>query len=532
VRIRADVQAFSDNFEYLCRLLRRLGVKPDDVEDLAQEVFVVMCRRWAEYQPERSLRSWLAGIAFNTAQKYFARVWRERPTEGIELPDLGPQPDERLQIERARWLVQQALGNLSVRDRAVLSLRELDDLSMHEVADVLQIPLFTAYTRLRRARLRFAAVLGRLELARSGSPVAPLTATAVLALERRAQAERPGDRPRSSARALALVSGLIPTAPPARRRAFDRSEADVRPAPIGPLRVGLLGSMTVAIGALLTTIAPGGERVSARAMAGIGEQAPEAAPAPRPPRSVAVSSRERRALPVFVREPVPPLVATLAQGLTGYWRFDEVPGSETVKDVSTSQRDCVLHEVDASRGWLAGALGGGLDVGRGWLRCPQPAVVARPGTELTVAAWVKVTGFPSTGYAAVVARQLAEDSRDFFFLGLKGRQLVASSRYWGAIAVATREFPRGQWVHVAFARGSDGTLRLYQDGALVGSARRVARDRPQLVDTPVTIGSDLNGPENTRRGQQLKGAVDEVLTYDRALPPEQIAALAAGVQPP
>ena len=222
MRIRADVQAFSDNFEYLCRLLRRLGVKPDDVEDLAQEVFVVMCRRWAEYQPERSLRSWLAGIAFNTAQKYFARVWRERPTEGIELPDLGPQPDERLQTERARWLVQQALGNLSVRDRAVLSLRELDDLSMHEVADVLQVPLFTAYTRLRRARLRFAAVMGRLELARAGSPVAPLTATAALALERRAQAERPGDRPRSTERALALVRGLIPTAPPVRRR-VDRS---------------------------------------------------------------------------------------------------------------------------------------------------------------------------------------------------------------------------------------------------------------------------------------------------------------------
>ena len=105
----------------------------------------------------------------------------------------------------------------------------------------------------------------------------------------------------------------------------------------------------------------------------------------------------------------------------------------------------------------------------------------------------------------MVARQLADDSHDYFFLGLKGRQLVASSRYWGATAVAARELPRGQWVHVAFARASDGTMRLYQDGALVGSARRLVRDRPQLIDTPVTIGSDLNGPGKHQAWPAVEG---------------------------
>ena len=253
VRIRADVQAFSDNFDYLCRLLRRLGVKAEDVEDLAQEVFVVMCRRWGEYQPDRSLRSWLAGIAFNTAQKHFARVWRERPTEVIELTDLGPQPDEQLQSERARWLVLQALGNLSVRDRAVLSLRELDDLSMHEVAGVLQVPLFTAYTRLRRARLRFAAVVARLERTRPGQRAAPLTAAAALALERQATADAAEDaqdaqdpkhrqdrdgRRRSHERAMLLIRGLIPTAPPPQPRAAERIPGPAR----GPGPSDLCGS--------------------------------------------------------------------------------------------------------------------------------------------------------------------------------------------------------------------------------------------------------------------------------------------------
>ena len=531
MRIRPDVEAFSDNFDYLCRLLRRLGVRADDVEDLAQEVFVVMCRRWSEYQPQRSLRAWLAGIAFNTAQKYFARVWRERPTEGIDLPDLGPQPDERLQAARARQLVQQALDDLSVRDRAVLSLRELDDLSMHEVADVLQVPLFTAYTRLRRARTRFAAAVNRLERVRTE----PLSAASALALERQAAPSSPEEIRRAVERALSLVRGLIPTAPPPQARMRDTSESNpVRPAPrpsrLGPLGVGLAGAVVVAVGGLLLSITSGDPKVAAMPVTGTGTAATAGAPA----RLAAATraGRDRLALPVFVRQPVPPLVATLGQGMTGYWRLDEAPGSELARDLSPAQRDCVLHEVDAEGGWQAGAVGGGLDVGRGWLQCSQPAIVARAGTETTVAAWVKATGFPSIGYAALVARQLGEDNRDYFFLGLLGRRLVVSGRYWGVGLTANRELPRAEWVHAAFTRAADGTLRLYQDGVLVAMKRRVIKDRPQLIDTPLTIGSDLNGPANTRRGQQLRGAVDEVLIYDRALPPEQIAALAAGVQPP
>ena len=442
MRIRADVQAFSDNFDYLCRLLRRLGVRADDVEDLAQEVFVVMCRRWSEYQPQRSLRAWLAGIAFNTAQKYFARVWRESPTEGLDLPDLGPQPDERLQAARARWLVQQALDDLSVRDRAVLSLRELDDLSMHEVADALKVPLFTAYTRLRRARTRFAAAVSRLER----PTAAPLSAAAALAVERQATPSSPEETRRAVERALSLIRGLIPTAPPPRPRADEPSRSNParpgwRPPRLGPVGVGLAGALVVAMGGLLVSITSGDRKVAAMSVAGSGAPAPAAAPVRL---AAALAGRDRLALPVFVRQPVPPLVATLGQGLTGYWRFDEGPGSDLARDLSPARRDCLLHDVDAEGGWQSGALGGGLDVGRGWLQCSQPAIVARSATETTVAAWVRATAFPSIGFAALVARQLAEDRRDYFFLGLRGRRLVVSGRYWGAGVTATREVPRGR----------------------------------------------------------------------------------------
>jgi RNA polymerase sigma-70 factor (ECF subfamily) len=528
VRIRADVRAFTQNFDYLCRVLRRLGVRPADVEDLAQEVFVVMCRRWAEYQPERSLRAWLVGISFHTAQKYFARVWRETPTEGIELCDPGPQPDDRLDAERSRWLVQRALSLLPPRDRAVLSLRELEELSMQEVADILQVPLFTAYTRLRRARTRFASAVARLQRDSSGAvPVRrALSASSVLAAER-APIAAPPDAER---RALVLIRALIPTAPLAAPGPGPGAPGRPRGRLIRPsLGVGMIGALTVIAGLSLLAAAPGDAAVATPGVAAV-----RAADPPGVRRWAAgLRPRERSAPPAFVTAPVSPLAAGLASGLTGDWRFDEGRGSEVARDRSRLHQDCVLHEVDPESGWLSGALGGGLDVQRGWIQCPQPTLMARSSTEMTVAAWVRAATWGKRGHMAIVARQLAQDQRDSFFLGLVGPRLMFRSNVWSAAVTADRPFRRGQWVHVAFTHAADGTSRLFQDGVLAGVARGPARpDRPVRVDTPLTIGSGLNGPDNSLRGQQLAGAIDEVLTFERALSPAEVAALAAGVQPP
>jgi RNA polymerase sigma-70 factor (ECF subfamily) len=155
--------AFADNFDDVLRALRRFGVAGADVEDLAQDVFVVVCRRWSAYRPDMPIRPWLTGIAFNVARRYLGRVWREVPAGEIDREDLHGDPDHDLQAAQARRLVRTALAALPARDRAVLILHELEGLPIREVAEALAVPRFTAYTRLRQARVRVARLVAQLQ---------------------------------------------------------------------------------------------------------------------------------------------------------------------------------------------------------------------------------------------------------------------------------------------------------------------------------------------------------------------------------
>jgi RNA polymerase sigma-70 factor, ECF subfamily len=152
----ARLRAFAEHSAYLRRTLRRFGVASRDLDDLAQDVFVVMCRRWADYQPDRPLRAWLTGIAVHVAHKHARGMGRETQSGDVDREDDTPRADERLDAEQARALVHAALQCLPPQYRAVLALRDIDNVPMRQVAGMLEIPLFTAYSRLRRARQLFS----------------------------------------------------------------------------------------------------------------------------------------------------------------------------------------------------------------------------------------------------------------------------------------------------------------------------------------------------------------------------------------
>src|SRR5687767_3070439 len=157
-------RAFEEQYDYLYRAVRRFGVPESDVEDLVQEVFLVMWRRWAEYEPQRPLRPWLAGIAFHIAQKHLSRGRREVPRGEVDREDESPHPDERLAAARSRDIALRALAGLPAKQKVVLVMHDLDGVEMRDVARALQVPLFTAYSRLRRARLGFARAVAQLRL--------------------------------------------------------------------------------------------------------------------------------------------------------------------------------------------------------------------------------------------------------------------------------------------------------------------------------------------------------------------------------
>lgn len=161
------LQAYSLEFDYLCRTLQRLGIRQADLEDLAHEVFLVLDRKWADYDPSRPLRAYLFGIAFRVAAAHRRRQSREIPGEVPDIADARGDLDEILAAAEARSLVLHALERIALPRRAVFVMHDLDETPMRVIADTLQIPIFTAYSRLRKARQEFERAVTVLQ---KGSP--------------------------------------------------------------------------------------------------------------------------------------------------------------------------------------------------------------------------------------------------------------------------------------------------------------------------------------------------------------------------
>lgn len=159
----ACLEAFRGEFDYLCRSLRRLGAQQADVPDLAQEVFLALRKNWPTYDSTRPLRPYLFGIAFRIVSVYQRRRRREVRLELVEVEDVSPRPDQTLQAKQARNLVLAALDRVPGPRRAVLVMHDIDEIPMHDVGAVLGIPMFTAYSRLRKARREFEAAVRRLQ---------------------------------------------------------------------------------------------------------------------------------------------------------------------------------------------------------------------------------------------------------------------------------------------------------------------------------------------------------------------------------
>ncbi|MHB8417701.1 MAG: RNA polymerase sigma factor [Myxococcales bacterium] len=159
-------ELYDREFVYVWNALRRLGIRGGDLEDLTQEVFVTALRRLPTYDPARPLRPWLFGIAVRHASDFrkLARHRREVPTEdGREVADDRASPEAAAGASQARALVLRALEELEEDRRAVFVMHELSGHPIPEVAEALDVPLNTAYSRLRLARADFRAAVARLK---------------------------------------------------------------------------------------------------------------------------------------------------------------------------------------------------------------------------------------------------------------------------------------------------------------------------------------------------------------------------------
>ena len=154
--------AFQDELKYIHRTLRRFGAAPAEVEDLAQDVFLALQRSWPRYDQSRPLRPYLFGIAFRIAAAQQRKSRREVAFGVVDAHEPGPGPDEVLHDKQTRALLLAALDRIPLPRRAVLVMRDLDDVPVEDVATALAIPRFTAYSRLRKARLELEVTVRRM----------------------------------------------------------------------------------------------------------------------------------------------------------------------------------------------------------------------------------------------------------------------------------------------------------------------------------------------------------------------------------
>ena len=161
-----DITALYERYFYeVVRWARALGAPAAELEDVAQEVFVVAGRKLESFDGGKPA-AWLYRITQLTIRRNRARPWykylfssRRQDVEADTFEWVGGGPEESLQRKEAQALVQRLLGRLSEKRRTVFVLYELEGYSGEQMAQFLDIPLATVWTRLFHARKEFFALV-------------------------------------------------------------------------------------------------------------------------------------------------------------------------------------------------------------------------------------------------------------------------------------------------------------------------------------------------------------------------------------
>ena len=167
----AELQAGSEEaFTYLlriyqnpvCGLITHIVENPSDAADVLQEVFVKVFRKISQFQGDSSLKTWLYRIAVHEASNHrrsWLRRFRHEPVslDGNFTEASTPQspkgtPYEELEQAERHRLVRRALASLAQPYRSVVVLREIENLSYEEIAQVMGVAEGTVKSRLMRGR--------------------------------------------------------------------------------------------------------------------------------------------------------------------------------------------------------------------------------------------------------------------------------------------------------------------------------------------------------------------------------------------
>lgn len=151
-----DVAAlYVDHARLVRRVLRSHGVAPSSLDDALQDVFLVAVRRFHDFVPSASYKTWLFAIAVKVARDYRRRVSRKgglSPLREHEVACPSSDPFTATAAAQALATLNGKLQSLETERREIFLLAELEQLTGPEIAERLSLNVNTVYSRLHAAR--------------------------------------------------------------------------------------------------------------------------------------------------------------------------------------------------------------------------------------------------------------------------------------------------------------------------------------------------------------------------------------------
>lgn len=211
-------------------------------------------------------------------------------------------------------------------------------------------------------------------------------------------------------------------------------------------------------------------------------------------------------------------------GLVGYWKFDEGPGTGGIAPDSAGNNDGTLTNM-ASADWVEGKINNALDFDGSddYVDILDSPSLSFTGPGISIAAWVNLNSL-QTGERAIVRKNNQWQLGIFPTSGtIRGLVRTDGTNGWVATNDESFTFQTGRWYHMALTY-SGSELRLYVDGNQIGSPKNVTGN---IVDSSndVAIGSNTDDLLVGVNDLSLNAVLDEVRIYDRALTLSEISIL-------
>ncbi|GAA0500519.1 RNA polymerase sigma factor SigW [Salinibacillus aidingensis] len=164
---KGDQSAFEDIVNFyqnkVIQICYRMLGNLHEAEDIAQEAFVRAYTNIHSFDEKRKFSTWLYRIATNLS---IDRIRKKKPdyyldaevkgTEGLtmysQLSMDEPLPEEKVESMELNDYIQKQILSLPEKYRSVISLRYVDDLSLQEISEALEMPMGTVKTRIHRGR--------------------------------------------------------------------------------------------------------------------------------------------------------------------------------------------------------------------------------------------------------------------------------------------------------------------------------------------------------------------------------------------